>query len=40
MYAKIVEMLEQDIALQDIADQLDIPVCQVRAIESDFYEFI
>jgi uncharacterized protein (DUF433 family) len=40
MYKKIVEMLEQDIPLQDIADELDLPIKQVRAIEADFYEFI
>ena len=40
MYKKIVEMLEQDIPLQAIADELDLPIKQVRAIEADFYEFI
>lgn len=33
-------MLESDIAVQDIAAKLDIPVRQVKAIEADFYEFI
>ena len=40
MYNIIVTMLEDDIPLQDIATQLDIPIRQVRAIEADFYEFI
>jgi len=40
MYQVIIEMLEENIPLQEIAERLDIPVRQVRAIEADFYEFI
>jgi hypothetical protein len=40
MYKIIIDLLEDDIPLQDIAAQLDIPIRQVRAIEADFYEFI
>ena len=40
MYNVIVEMLEADIEVEEIARQLDLPVRQVRAIEADFYEFI
>jgi hypothetical protein len=40
MYKKIVAMLELDIPLQTIADHLDLPIRQIRAIEADFYEFI
>lgn len=40
MYEKIVEMLEQGFTEQAIADELDLPIKQVYAIEADFYEFI
>jgi hypothetical protein len=40
MYQVIVDMLEADIPLGEIASQLDIPIRQVRAIEADFYEFV
>lgn len=40
MYKIIIDLLEDNTPLQDIADQLDIPIRQVRAIEADFYEFI
>jgi hypothetical protein len=40
MYQVIIEMLEENIPLEEIAERLDIPVRQVREIEADFYEFI
>jgi cytoskeletal protein RodZ len=40
MYQIIIEMLEENIPLEDIAERLDIPVRQVREIEADFYEFV
>lgn len=40
MYTVIVEMLEANIPLQAIADQLDLPIRQIRAIEADLYGFI
>lgn len=40
MYQMIIEMLEENIPLEEIAERLDIPVRQVREIEADFYEFI
>lgn len=40
MYRKIVELIEQDIPLQDIANEFDLPIEQVCDILVDFYEFI
>ena len=40
MYQMIIDMLEENIPLEEIAERLDIPVRQVREIEADFYEFI
>jgi cytoskeletal protein RodZ len=40
MYQVIVDMLEANVAAEEIAQQLDIPVRQVRAIEEDFYQFV
>ena len=40
MYKIIVEMLEADVSLESIAQQLDLPIRQIKAIEVDFYAFI
>ncbi len=40
MYHKIVELLEADWTPEQISEELDIPIRQVRAIESDHFEFI
>ena len=40
MYKTIIEMLEDNIPLETIAAQLDLPIRQIRAIEADYYEFI
>ena len=40
MYKIIIEMLEANLEVEEIALQLDLPVRQVRAIEADYFEFI
>lgn len=40
MYKIIVEMLEANMSLEIIAEQLNLPIRQIRAIEADFYAFI
>jgi hypothetical protein len=40
MYKMIVDMLEDDLSVQEIAGKLNIPVRQVTAIEADLYELV
>lgn len=40
MYKMIVQMLEDGMTPEQIAEQLDLPVKQIRAIEADYFEFI
>lgn len=40
MYTLITEMLEDGLTPEQISQELDLPIKQIRAIEADYFEFI